>query len=148
MNPVLISLHQQGVFRQSWSTLTLFTSDFSLSLVDYLPLIPIITVVSVAIHTFRNNYPSAVYNRFICSLLDMEFCAVKKTKTKKKTNKKNKQTNFKIQHEFSDRCSKQGIYTLPSGVVGWGKGVMYLTSPRRPTDICLQMGKACYLCRR
>ena len=47
MNPALISLHRQGVFRQPWYTLTLFTSDFGLSLVDYFPLIPKITVVSV-----------------------------------------------------------------------------------------------------
>ena len=66
MNPVLISLLRQGVFRQPWSTLTSFTSDFGSSLVDYFPLIPKIAVVSVAIHTFRNNYPSAVDNRFIC----------------------------------------------------------------------------------
>ena len=97
MNPALISLHQQGVFRQPWSTLISFTSDFDLSLIVYFLLIPKIAVTSVAIHTFRNNYLSAVDNRFICSLLDMNFCAVKKTKKK---NKK-KQTNFKIKHEFS-----------------------------------------------
>ena len=28
------------------------------------------------------------------------------------------------------------------GVVGWGKGVVYLTSPGRPTDTGLQSGKA------
>ena len=61
---------------------------FVLSLVDYFPLIPKvhkIAVVSVTIHTFRNNYPSAVDNRFICSLLDKDFCAVffLKIKTKK-----------------------------------------------------------------
>ena len=58
-----------------------FTSDFGLSLIDHFPLIPKvhkIAVVSVAIHTCRNNYPSAVDNSFICSLLDMDFCAVKK----------------------------------------------------------------------
>ena len=33
-------------------------------------------------------------------------------------------------------------------VVGWGKGVVYLASPGRPTDIGLQFGKACYLCSR
>ena len=92
-----------------------FTSDFSLSLVDYFLLIPEvhkIAVVSGAIHTFRNNYLSAVDNRFICSLSDKDFCAVQKKKKKKK------KINFKIQHEFSDRCSKYGIYTLPGGVVG------------------------------
>ena len=30
------------------------------------------------------------------------------------------------------------------GVVGWCEGVMYLVSPGRPTDIGLQLGKACY----
>ena len=63
------------------------TSDFGLSLVDYSPLIPKvhkIAIVSVAIHTFINNYLSAVDNRFICSLLDKDFCAVQKKKKKKK----------------------------------------------------------------
>ena len=32
------------------------------------------------------------------------------------------------------------------GVVGWCKGAVYLTSPGRPTDIGLQLGKACYPC--
>ena len=36
----MILLHRQGVFRQAWFTLTSFTSDFGLSLVDYFPLIP------------------------------------------------------------------------------------------------------------
>ena len=104
MNPALISLYRQGVFRQLWSTLTLFTSDFGLSLVDYFPLIPKITVASVAILTFRNNYPSAVDNRFICSLLDMEFCAVQKKKTKKKkTKKKQKKTSRSHRYVFQTR---------------------------------------------
>ena len=34
------------------------------------------------------------------------------------------------------------------GVVGWGKGVMYLTSPGRQTDIGLQLGKVCCPCSR
>ena len=34
------------------------------------------------------------------------------------------------------------------GVVGWCEGVIYLVSPGRPTDIGLQLGKACYPCRR
>ena len=33
-------------------------------------------------------------------------------------------------------------------VVGWCEGVLYLTSPGRPTDIGLQLGKACYPCSR
>ena len=32
------------------------------------------------------------------------------------------------------------------GVVRWCEGVMYLTSPGRPTDTGLQLGKACYPC--
>ena len=36
-----------------------------------------------------------------------------------------------------------GLY-LVWGVVGWCEGVMYLMSPGRPTDIDLQLDKACY----
>ena len=32
------------------------------------------------------------------------------------------------------------------GVVGRCEGAVYLTSPGRPTDIGLQLGKACYPC--
>ena len=32
------------------------------------------------------------------------------------------------------------------GVVGWCEGAVYLSSPGRPTDIGLQLGKACYPC--
>ena len=32
-----------------------------------------------------------------------------------------------------------------SGVVGWCEGAVYLTSPGRPTDIGLRLGKACYI---
>ena len=32
------------------------------------------------------------------------------------------------------------------GVVGWCEGAVYLTSPGRPADIGLQLGKACYPC--
>ena len=35
------------------------------------------------------------------------------------------------------------LHTRP-GVVGWCEGAVYLTSPGRPTDIGLQLGKACY----
>ena len=31
------------------------------------------------------------------------------------------------------------------GVMGCGEGVLYLTSPGRPTDIGLQLGKTCLL---
>ena len=34
------------------------------------------------------------------------------------------------------------------GVVKCGEGVVYLMSPVRPTDIDLQLGKACYPCSR
>ena len=42
-------------------------------------------------------------------------------------------------------CGKIRIYLL-KGVVGWCKGAVYLRSPGRPTDIGLQLGKACYPC--
>ena len=32
------------------------------------------------------------------------------------------------------------------GVVGWCEGAVYLTSLGRPTDIGLELGKACYPC--
>ena len=35
-----------------------------------------------------------------------------------------------------------------SWVVGSGKGVGYLTSPGRPTDIGFQLGKTCYPCSK
>ena len=35
-----------------------------------------------------------------------------------------------------------------TGVFGWGKDVVYLTSPGRPTDIGLTVGQACYPCSR
>ena len=34
------------------------------------------------------------------------------------------------------------------GVVGWCEGVVYLVLSGRPTDIGLQLGKACYPCSR
>ena len=34
------------------------------------------------------------------------------------------------------------------GVVGWCEGVVYLALSGRPTDIGLQLGKACYPCSR
>ena len=121
MNPALVSLHRRGVFRQPWFTFNSFTSDFGLSLYQFTSLWfrkftkqPL----SVAIHIFRNNYPSAVDNHFICSLLDKDFCAVQEKKKKKK------KKHFKIQREFSDRCSKYGTYMLPGGVVGWGNGIV------------------------
>ena len=38
------------------------------------------------------------------------------------------------------------ITAFHTGVVGWCEGAVYLTSPGRPTDIGLQLGKACYPC--
>ena len=45
-------------------------------------------------------------------------------------------------------CSYAAVLSLHSmhGVVGWCEGAVYLTSPGRPTDIGLQLGKACYPC--
>ena len=48
----------------------------------------------------------------------------------------------KWKHDFSSLLNCQ------HGVVGWCEGVVYLTSPGRPTDIGLQLGKACYPCSR
>ena len=41
-----------------------------------------------------------------------------------------------------------GKLQYKDGVVGWCEGVVYLTSPGRPTEIGLQLDKACYLCSR
>ena len=38
------------------------------------------------------------------------------------------------------------LYLHVKGVVGWCKGAVYLSSPGRPTDIGLQLGKTCYPC--
>ena len=35
---------------------------------------------------------------------------------------------------------------LDQEVVGWCEGAVYFTSPGHPTDIGLQLGKACYPC--
>ena len=40
------------------------------------------------------------------------------------------------------------LYYMSAGVVGWCEGAVYLTSLGRPTDIGLQLGKACYPCSR
>ena len=40
------------------------------------------------------------------------------------------------------------IFTVTLGLVGWGKGVLYLALPGRPTDIGLLLGKACYSCSK
>ena len=41
-----------------------------------------------------------------------------------------------------DRKKKQKKKQKKTVVVGWGEGVLWLLSPGRPTDICLQLGKA------
>ena len=39
------------------------------------------------------------------------------------------------------------MFAIPFGMfIIYGKGVGYLTSPGRPTDIGFQLGKACYPC--
>ena len=38
------------------------------------------------------------------------------------------------------------LFTKQAGVVGWCEGAVYLKSLGRPTDIGLQLGKACYPC--
>ena len=44
------------------------------------------------------------------------------------------------------RASTLDFLVMYWGVVGWCEGAVYLTSPGRPTDIGLQLGKACYPC--
>ena len=43
-------------------------------------------------------------------------------------------------------CAFSDYLNQPVGVVGWCEGAVYLRSPGRPTDIGLQLGKACYPC--
>ena len=47
-----------------------------------------------------------------------------------------------VRHAISSLTT--GNLTKLLGVVGWCEGVVYLMSPGRPNDICLQLGKACY----
>ena len=44
------------------------------------------------------------------------------------------------------RLLKWSRFVDQEGVVGWCEGAVYLTSLGRPTDIGLQLGKACYPC--
>ena len=46
--------------------------------------------------------------------------------------------------EIRQRAASEG----QRRVVGWCKGVVYLTSPGHPTDIGLQLDKARYPCSR
>ena len=43
-------------------------------------------------------------------------------------------------------CYFQHVFLMVVGVVGWCEGAVYLRSLGRPTDIGLQLGKACYPC--
>ena len=45
-----------------------------------------------------------------------------------------------------DKAWQFRMYMIFAGVVGWCEGAVYLTSLGRPTDIGLQLGKACYPC--
>ena len=47
-------------------------------------------------------------------------------------------------HTMCRRYVSNNTFTVFTGVVGWGKGVFYLTSPGRSADIGLQLGIACY----
>ena len=51
---------------------------------------------------------------------------------------------------FCERRKKafHGAFIATSGMVTCGEGVMYLTSLGRPTEIDLQLGKACCPCSR
>ena len=51
----------------------------------------------------------------------------------------------RINHKATKSKTNTGTIAL-DGVVGWCEGAVYLTSPGRPTDIGLQLGKACYPC--
>ena len=45
-----------------------------------------------------------------------------------------------------DLLQSSGEFPCTVEVVGWCEGAVYLTSLGRPTDIGLQLGKACYSC--
>ena len=47
---------------------------------------------------------------------------------------------------FTCNCLKALFSCLTLGVVGWCEDAVYLTSLGCPTDIGLQLGKACYPC--
>ena len=55
---------------------------------------------------------------------------------------------LKISVNFLFLAYSYGIHPVKLGVVGCGEGVTYPTSPGHPTDIGLQLGKACYPCSR
>ena len=49
---------------------------------------------------------------------------------------------------FDEKNILRMFLRISGGVIGWCKGVVYLTSLGRPIDIGLQLGKACYPCNR
>ena len=49
-------------------------------------------------------------------------------------------------NDTGDKTVAGCLQTPVAGVVGWCEGAVYLTSLGRPTDIGLQLGKACYPC--
>ena len=52
-------------------------------------------------------------------------------------------------HTKIKKKSNKGVWDIlvhTAGVVEWCEGAVYLTSLGRPTDIGLQLGKACYPC--
>ena len=52
--------------------------------------------------------------------------------------------NRYLPHNLQNYSTNDLLYG--KGVVGWCEGAVYLRSPGRPTDIGLQLGKACYPC--
>ena len=59
----------------------------------------------------------------------------------------NKAIHMLLMHGYVILLPLRDVY-ISVGVVGSGSGVVYLTSPGRPTEIGLQLGKACYPCSR
>ena len=54
--------------------------------------------------------------------------------------------NSKLLKYSDNSCQSSSNTQKKKGVVGWCEGAVYLRSPGRPTDIGLQLGKACYPC--
>ena len=49
---------------------------------------------------------------------------------------------------MNSSLAEAAIWHTSLGVVRYGEGVVYLSSPGHPIDIGLQLGKACYPCSR
>ena len=79
------------------------------------------------------------------NLLKM-FKNIKENKMNKKI--KNNPTVPFIGKIFPVFYTQDVVISIVCGVVGCGKGIVYLTSLGRPTDTGLQLGKACYPCTR